>query len=154
MIVQPGANGFDISVLWAVLALVALSVRDLTTRLIPKDISSISLAAYTMAAATLVALCWVLLRGENPLSPDINWLIVLPMIVIGALGYILLITSLRTSDISVVMPFRFSRVVFLLGVGVVVFGERPNGLMLAGVFLIVASGAYMMHRENVIKNTV
>lgn len=152
MIVQPGASGFNTSVLWAVLALVGLSVRDLTTRLVPKDMSSTSLAAYTMVAATPVALCWVLLRGESLLPTESNWLVVLPMILLGAIGYMLLVTSLRTSDVSVVMPFRFSRVVFLLGVGVLVFGERPNGLMLAGVLLIIASGAYMMHRESVTGN--
>ncbi|MEM8538680.1 MAG: DMT family transporter, partial [Pseudomonadota bacterium] len=35
MIVQPGGEGFEITVLWAVLAMMALAVRDLTTRMMP-----------------------------------------------------------------------------------------------------------------------
>ena len=63
LIVQPGAIEFDFAVLWAVLALVALSVRDLTTRLVPPDMTSTSLATYTMAAAAPVTIGWVLLNG-------------------------------------------------------------------------------------------
>ena len=35
LIIQPGGVAFDSAVLWAVLAMAALSIRDLTTRLIP-----------------------------------------------------------------------------------------------------------------------
>ncbi len=151
LIVQPGASEFDLNVLWAVLALVALSVRDLTTRLVPKDMSSIGLAAYTMAASTPVAAGWVLLRGEELLPAHINWVIVCPLILTGSLAYMLIIASLRVADVSVVMPFRYSRAVFLLVIGVLIFGERPNALMLIGALLIVASGIYMMRREQQVR---
>jgi len=147
LIVKPSAAGFDSSVLWAVLALIALSVRDLTTRMTPPDIPSSSLATFTMAAAAPFALCWVLLRGETLIPNDTNWIVIVPMTVIGAIGYMLLIASTRATDVSVVMPFRFSRVVFLLVLGVLVFDERPDGFMLAGALIVVVSGVYMMHRE-------
>ena len=151
LIVQPGAVAFDTSVLWAVLALVSLSVRDLTTRLVPRDMASNSLATYTMAAAVPFAIAWVLWRGESLVPAETNWVVVLPMIVLGAIGYMLLIASLRTAEVSVVMPFRFSRVLFLMGLGVLVFDERPDALMLCGALLIIASGSYMMWRDHHVK---
>lgn len=151
LIVQPVDTGFDASVLWAVLALVALSTRDLTTRLAPADISSLQLATFTMLAAAPMALVWVLARGESPLPAATNWAIVLPMIVLGSVGYLLLILSLRVAEVSVVMPFRFSRIVFLLALGIMIFGERPDWFMLLGVMIIVLAGAYMMRRESLIK---
>ena len=151
LIVQPGAVAFDTSVLWAVLALVSLSVRDLTTRLVPADMASNSLATYTMAAAVPFAIAWVLWRGESLVPAETNWVVVLPMIVLGAIGYMLLIASLRTAEVSVVMPFRFSRVLFLMGLGVLVFDERPDALMLCGALLIIASGSYMMWRDHHVK---
>ena len=54
LIVQPGAVRFEFAVLWAVLALVALSVRDVTTRMVPADIASTSLATYTVTALSLI----------------------------------------------------------------------------------------------------
>jgi len=153
LIVQPGTLDFDASILWAVLALLALSVRDLTTRLIPNDIASASLAAYAMAASLPFTIGWMMLNGE-PLIPDnINWAMTIPMIVLGSLGYLLLIVSIRMAEVSVVMPYRYSRIIFLLILGIVVFKEKPDAIMLIGASLIVASGVYMMWRENLaIKN--
>jgi len=152
LIVKPSQTGFDLSVLWAILALMGLAVRDLTTRMAPADMPSSSLSTFTMAAATLFTLCWVFVRGEPLIPSDTNWIVVAPMIVLGAIGYLLLVESLRTTDVSVVMPFRFSRVLFLLVMGVLVFDERPDGFMLIGAVIIVVSGAYMLRREGRLRN--
>ena len=154
LIIQPGGVAFDSAVLWAVLAMAALSIRDLTTRLIPSDIPSASLATFTMAAATPFTVAWVLFNGENLIPVNTNWFVVIPMVVIGAMGYMLLISSIRQAEVSVVMPFRYSRIIFLLVLGVLVFDEKPGALMLTGAVLIIASGSYMMWREHYVKKTV
>ncbi len=150
LIVQPGAIEFDFAVLWAVLALVALSIRDLTTRLIPTDIASSSLATYTMVAATPFTIAWVLYNGEGLLPAQTNWFVTVPMVALGSMGYMLLIASIRTAEMSVVMPFRYSRIIFLLVLGVLVFDEKPGMLVLIGASLIIASGTYMMWRERLV----
>ena len=153
LIAQPGAVEFDFAVLWAILALVALSIRDLTTRLIPSDIASASLATYTVAAATPFTIAWVFYNGESLIPAQINWFMTIPMVMLGAMGYMLLIASLRMAEVSVVMPFRYSRIIFLLILGVLVFNEKPGALMLIGAILIIASGTYMMWREQLLKKT-
>jgi len=151
LIVQPGAVEFDYAVFWAILAMAALSIRDLTTRMIPSDIPSISLATFTMAAATPFAILWVLYNGQSLIPAQINWIQIIPMIVLGSMGYLLLIASIRLAEVSVVMPFRYSRIIFLLILGMVVFDEKPGALMLFGASLIMASGIYMMWREQLLK---
>lgn len=66
LVVQPSGEGFDASILWAVMAMVGLSVRDLITRLTPQSMPSTSLAAYTMMAATPFATAWVLFTLASP----------------------------------------------------------------------------------------
>lgn len=154
LIVQPGAVGFDLTVLWAVLAMVALSIRDLTTRWAPSDMASTRVATYTMAAAIPFTIGWVLSNGESLFPPQVNWLIVIPMIGLGSLGYMLLIVALRMAEVSVVMPFRYSRIIFLLVLDVLVFHERPDTLMLVGAALIIGSGIYMMWRERQVKRSL
>ena len=39
---------------------------------------------------------------------------------------------MRTGDIAVVTPFRYSRLLFALGFAVLWFGERPDLMTLAG----------------------
>jgi len=147
LVVQPSADGFDASILWAVMAMVGLSVRDLITRLTPAGMPSTSLAAYTMMAATPFATAWTLYTGQPLIPAEANWWVILPMVSLGSVGYLLLITSIRMADVSVVTPFRYSRIIFLMALGVFLFGERPSTMMLTGAALIIASGVYLILRQ-------
>ena len=151
LIVQPGAEGFDASVFWAVLSMIGLSVRDLTTRLTPEGMRTSSLGAYSMLAALPVSIAWLIWAGEARIPVGINWWMVTVMVLLGSLGYGLLIVSIRVAEISKVTPYRYSRLLFLLVIGVVVFGERPNARVLVGAGLIVASGLYTMWRERTVR---
>ena len=154
LVIQPGGQNLDYAVLWAVAALLAFSIRDLVTRLTPQDIPSASIATFTMIAAFPFTTAWVFLSGERFLPPGIDWAVVVSMIILGSFGYLLLITSLRLGELSAIMPFRYSRIVFLLILGVLVFGERPTASMLIGATLILISGVYIMWREKVIKSVL
>ncbi|MEO1114034.1 MAG: DMT family transporter [Pseudomonadota bacterium] len=151
LIVQPGAAGFDALSLWAVLSMIGLSVRDLTTRMTPPDMASASLAAYSAIAALPFAMAWIVLDGDTFLPPEADWVFLISIILLGSLGYLLLTASIRSTSLSVVAPFRYARLLFMVIFGMVVFGERPGLSMLAGTALIVASGLYMMWRERLVK---
>ena len=73
------------------------------------------------------------------------------MVLLGSVAYLLLIASLRVGELSAVMPFRYSRIIFLLVLGVLVFDERPNVSMLIGATLIIVSGVYIMWREQTLR---
>ena len=148
-VIQPGEEGFNYAVIWPVLALVSFSVRDLVTRLTPPDMSSASIATFTMACALPFTTAWVILQGDLVIPPDFDWVIVACMVIFGSVGYLLLVSSLRLGELSAIMPFRYSRIVFLLVLSILVFGENPNFLMLIGSILIIASGIYIMWREKV-----
>ena len=152
LVIQPGSQNLDYAVIWAVIALVAFSIRDLVTRLTPPDIPSASIATFTMIAAFPFTAAWVFFGGEKFFPPEIDWAVVSSMIILGSFGYLLLITSLRLGELSAIMPFRYSRIVFLLILGVFVFGERPTTSMLVGAALILTSGVYIMWREKVVKS--
>ena len=65
LVIKPWGESLDYAVLWAVLALVGFSVRDLVTRLTPPDIASASLATFTMVAALPFTAIWVIFTGEK-----------------------------------------------------------------------------------------
>ena len=139
LVIQPGSQNLDYAVIWAVVALVAFSIRDLVTRLTPPDIPSASIATFTMIAAFPFTAAWVFFGGEKFFPPEIDWVVIASMIILGSFGYLLLIASLRLGELSAIMPFRYSRIVFLLILGVLVFGERPTTSMLVGAALILIS---------------
>lgn len=143
-VMQPTASGFDPSVLWAVVAMLGLSGRDLTTRMTPPGMPSSLLAAFTMIAAFPFAVLWCLFSEPSLIPASAPWPLVIAMIGCGALAYLLLIASIRSTEVSVVAPFRYARLIFLLVLGALIFGERPDIWVLLGSCLIVGSGIYMM----------
>jgi drug/metabolite transporter (DMT)-like permease len=66
---------------------------------------------------------------------------------LGGLGQILLTSSYRWADASVVAPFEYASILFALGIGYVVFAEVPSGAMLSGAALVVLAGVLIIWRE-------
>ena len=69
--------------------------------------------------------------------------------VFGILGYGALTTAMRTGEVSAVTPFRYSRLLFAMGLGVLAFGERPDAATLAGSAIIVACGLFILTQRRI-----
>jgi drug/metabolite transporter (DMT)-like permease len=65
------------------------------------------------------------------------------------IGYQCIIMALRTGDISAVAPFRYSALLWAMLLGYLVFGDRPDAMMVTGASIIVSSGLYAFYRERV-----
>jgi drug/metabolite transporter (DMT)-like permease len=54
---------------------------------------------------------------------------------------------MRTGDVSTVAPFRYTRLLFAMVMGVMVFGERPDTATLLGSAIIVACGIAILTQK-------
>ncbi|MCV2874709.1 DMT family transporter [Rhodobacteraceae bacterium XHP0102] len=66
---------------------------------------------------------------------------------LGGVGQILLTSSYREADASLIAPFEYSSMLLALGVGYMVFDEVPSGTMLLGATIIIAAGIAIILRE-------
>ncbi|OCX65955.1 hypothetical protein BFP70_07455 [Thioclava sp. SK-1] len=66
---------------------------------------------------------------------------------LGGLGQILLTSSYRFADASIVAPFDYASMIFALGIGYFIFDEVPSVIMLAGACLIITAGVLIIWRE-------
>jgi drug/metabolite transporter (DMT)-like permease len=66
---------------------------------------------------------------------------------LGGLGQILLTSSYRNADASVVAPFEYVSMLFALLFGYVFFSEVPSLTMLGGAGLVVIAGMIIIWRE-------
>ncbi|MEN9060465.1 EamA family transporter [Ponticoccus litoralis] len=66
----------------------------------------------------------------------------------GVLGYTAMTLAMRTGEVGVVAPFRYSRLIVALILAYLLFDERPDALTLTGAALIVAAGTYSLIRDN------
>ena len=154
LIIRPGVSGFDVNVLWAVLAVVGLSVRDLATRRVRAEVSSVQLSIWGFAAVAALGAVMLSVSGGavRPTGIQILWLA--GALTGGVIGYWAITEAMRLGEVSVVTPFRYSRLLFALVIGVLVFGERPDALTLTGAALIIGSGLYALARERRVKRAL
>jgi drug/metabolite transporter (DMT)-like permease len=54
--------------------------------------------------------------------------------------------AMRTGEVSAVTPFRYTRLIFGIALGVFVFGEALSLPMIVGSGLIVISGLFILLR--------
>ena len=66
---------------------------------------------------------------------------------LGGLGQILLTSSYRFADASIVAPFEYASMIFALLFGYVFFDEVPTRVMLAGASLVILAGFLIIWRE-------
>lgn len=147
MILRPGLEAFDPNTLVAVVAAVALSVRDLTTRAAPRALPSLTLAAWGFALVGPAAvLALALGPGPVPVVSAAVWLAPAG-ILFTLVGYWALTASVRVGELATVAPFRYSRLLFATLIGVLVFAERPDLWTILGSLLIITAGLYAFLRE-------
>ena len=148
LILRPGAAGFNPAVWLAVIAVVAVAARDLATRAASAAITTLQLAfwGYALSIPSGVILFGIL--GQPLVWPTPGaWLWLGGAQCLGITFYYTLTLALRLGESSAVVPFRYSRLVFALALGVGILGERVDGWMLAGLALVTASGLYTLLRE-------
>lgn len=147
VILRPGLEGFVPAALWTVLGLLGFAGRDLSTRAAPRVLSNFQLGIYGFAAL-IPAGAIILAFGEGARMPGQNMpalaLTISGAVVFGVAAYWALTAAMRVGEISVVTPFRYTRLLFALGLGIAVFHERPDGWTLLGAAIIVASGVYTL----------
>ncbi len=151
LVVRPGVGTFDANVLWAVLGVLGLSARDLATRKIPKTIPTLQLSSWGFFAVGLLGVFLVISDGKWVTLNLQHWLLIGGAISIGAFAYWAITEATRVGEISAVAPFRYSRLIFALIIGTLIFKELPDALTLAGAALIMGSGIYAFYRERIRK---
>jgi drug/metabolite transporter (DMT)-like permease len=145
MILRPSPAVFEPTVIFAVLGMLGFAGRDLATRASPPSVSGKQLGTLGFMVVFAAGLILTAFNPEWPTQATpraVASVIATAMFGVGA--YNALTTAMRSGEVSVVAPFRYSRLLVALVIAYVVFGERPDALTLAGAALIVASGVYML----------
>lgn len=154
LIIQPGAEGFNIFSIFAVLGMIGFAGRDLATRMSPSNMSNFQLGTFgflmVFISGILITLFNLFIFPSNAVWINIsakNLGFIIANGVAGIIAYQCLTIAMRNGDVSFVTPFRYVRVLFALFFGVILLGEEPNILVLSGSLIVVLSGIYIILRR-------
>ena len=146
IILRPGLEGFTVASLLAVAGTIGFAGRDLATRAAPPVLSNLQLGVYGFAMMVPTGAVLLMFFGDAVMPDLVASGQLLAATVVGVGAYYALTAAMRMGDVGVITPFRYTRLVFALILGVALFGERPDGYTLIGSAIIVASGIYTLIR--------
>ncbi len=147
LIVRPGADGVSALSVLAVIGTIGFAGRDLASRMAPASLGAAVLGFYGFLAVVAAGGLFALWAREPFLAPAPGQaLSIAAAVAAGALAYGCLMTAMRTGEVGAVTPFRYTRLLFGIGLGMAVFGETPGAGTLLGAGLIVLSGLFILWR--------
>lgn len=149
LILRPGLSGFSALSLLALAGMLGFAGRDLATRAAPAALSNAQLGVAGFAVLGLCGVLTLSVTGGLTLPDPRDLALLAGASGFGIAGYSALTRAMRTGQVSAVTPFRYSRLIFALAIGVLAFGERPDAQTVLGSAIIVACGlALLLQRQS------
>ena len=148
LIIRPGMASFEPLSLLALLGVFGLATRDIATRRVSTNLTSMQLSYLGFFATVPAGLGFMAFSPDTYVSMSgMDWTYLAIALGIGLFAYYAIVAAMRLGDISFVSPFRYVRMIFALIIGIAIFNEEPDTLTLIGAAIIVASGIYTVWRE-------
>lgn len=144
IILRPAADDFSALSVLAVISTLGFAGRDLASRAAPASLSTWTLGFYGFLTVLAAGALYSCFDGKPLVGPTVaNAWGVAAAALAGVFAYAALMKAMRTGAVSVVTPFRYTRLLFGIGLGVAVFGERIDGAMVLGSVVIILSGLFV-----------
>ena len=140
LVAQPGTGAVSPLASLAFITAIASAARDLLTPNVPKGMPPLVAALTVITVLTLTGLIGML-GFETPVMPSPH--IIVLMVVSGSLavsGHLLLYLTYRLGEARTVAPFMYSLIIWAVLSGLVIFGDVPNTLAIAGILLVALAG--------------
>ncbi len=149
LIIQPGSSGFAWASLLVIGAVVASAGRDLITRRLDGLPTLAVTGSAAMATTAISLMLWPFETWHVPAFLDTVRLAIAAVCVL--VGQALVVTSIRSGDVSAVVPFRYSAILWTLLLSMLIWGYVPNATTLAGIAIVSGAGLYAFYREQTLK---
>jgi len=147
IIVQPGTESFSVLSVLAILGMIGFAGRDLASRAAPAALSTSILGLYGFLSIVVAGAMYSVWAGVSFAFPDVRASVYLTgAVAAGVAAYSCLMRAMRTGEVSAVTPFRYTRLIFGIALGVVLFGEQLSSAMVLGSVLVVFSGLFILWR--------
>jgi drug/metabolite transporter (DMT)-like permease len=146
LVARPGFGGIHPAALISLAAAMFYAAYSISTRMLSRTDSNETTLFYSNLVGAAVMLPVVPFVWTTPSDP----LVILMMVVCGAfgtIGHYLLIIAHRLAPPALLAPFIYGQIVWVIILGYLVFGDVPNRWTLAGAAVVVASGLYILYRE-------
>jgi drug/metabolite transporter (DMT)-like permease len=157
MVVQPSFAEVGWPALLPLGVAVIFAFFMLVTRRISREIDPVALQGATALVALPIVLPFALFPATGD-APLVGWImpagadmaLFLALGIAGSVAHLLMTWSLRFAPSATLAPMQYLEIPIATLVGLVIFGDLPDGLAAAGIVVTIASGLYIVMRERAI----
>lgn len=150
IIIRPTSEVAQWAAIFPLAASMTGALRDILTRKMAQHDSSISVMFYSTIAVTLAG-GTTFIGGWQPVAWQDLGLLLLCGTLLGC-AHFLMIESFRLAEAALVVPFKYVSMVWAVLLGLVVWGDIPDGWTFLGTAVVIGSGLYILHRERAVKS--
>nr|WP_281432940.1 DMT family transporter [Aestuariivirga litoralis] len=149
IVIRPGADSFHPAMLASLCNALVGAFYQIYTRKAGASTQPETGLLWVFGVGSVLAGIAVLGEGFTPPSPNWLWLVALLMGVAGLATHMVMTRGLALAPASLLAPFAYTQLIWMVVSGVVLFGDWPDKISLLGAAIIIASGIYVWHRERV-----
>lgn len=149
IIVRPGSDGFNIYAVFALVAVLLITMGDLASRQLGTHVPSLRVALTVAASVTLFGILGSFTEEWVTVSPKAASQLAFAAVFI-VIAYVCSVMAMRVGEVGFVSPFRYTSLLVALILGFVVFGNWPDFWTLFGSTIVVGTGIFTLHRERAV----
>ena len=152
IILRPNTNVITEGSIFAIVGAIMFAVYLILTRYVSRSDTAITSFFWTGIGGTVTMSLISLFIWDNILNEDYLWLLL--MCVLSAGSHFMMVKTLQVAEASVVQPFSYLQLVFGSIIGVTIFSESIDLMIVIGALVVIGSGLFTTWREYKIKHNI
>ena len=152
IILRPNTNVITEGSIFAIVGAVMFAVYLILTRYVSRSDTAITSFFWTGIGGTVTMSLISLFIWDDILKDDYLWLLI--MCLLSAGSHFMMVKTLEVAEASVVQPFSYLQLVFGSVIGVTIFSESIDLMIIVGALVVIGSGLFTTWREYKIKHNI
>ena len=152
IILRPNTNVITEGSIFAIVGAIMFAVYLILTRYVSKSDTALTSFFWTGIGGTVTMSLISLFIWDDILKEDYLWLLL--MCVLSAGSHFMMVKTLQVAEASVVQPFSYLQLVFGSIIGVTIFSESIDLMIIVGALIVIGSGLFTTWREYKIKHNI
>ena len=152
VILRPNTNVITEGSIFAIVGAIMFAFYLILTRYVSRSDTAITSFFWTGIGGTVTMSIISLFIWDDILKEDYLWLLL--MCVLSAGSHFMMVKTLQVAEASVVQPFSYLQLVFGSIIGVTIFSENIDLMIIVGALIVIGSGLFTTWREYKIKHNI
>ena len=141
---DPTSDARSLGAMLALGAAVFMALSSVLTRDLARTEKTSTIVIYFLLAGTLVTA----LTAPTWVMPSPTEAVLLVLVgVLGGIGQLLLTQAYHHAEASLIAPFEYTSMIWVVAIGYFVFAEVPTINVLLGASVVISSGIFVIFRE-------